>query len=116
MLPIRVLITGGGSPGFMGTFKSLVHNYDNREVYIVATDMRDDVIGKYYEKKFYKIPKATEDNYLDSIKEIYKKEAIDVILPQNTAELYKLADWDINVAISNRLAIGKANNKAIRCA
>lgn len=112
MLPIRVLVTGGGSPGFMGTFKSLVHNYDNREVYIVAIDMKDDVIGKHYAKKFYKIPKATEDDYLNSIKEIYKKEAIDVILPQNTVELYKLAGSDMNVAVSDKDSVETANDKA----
>ena len=44
MRAIRVLVTGAGAPGFMGTFKSLVFNYyDKRKVRIISTDMEDEV-------------------------------------------------------------------------
>jgi len=103
-----VLVTGAGSPGFMGTFKSLVHNYDNRQVDIIATDMEDDVIGKFYARNFYKIPKATDPSYLDAIEAIYLKNKVDVILPQNTDELEILSKTDMNVCVSKSVA----NNKA----
>jgi predicted ATP-grasp superfamily ATP-dependent carboligase len=106
-----VLVTGAGAPGFIGTFKSLVHNYDNRQIDIIATDMYDDVIGKYYAKKFYQIPPAIDDDYLDRIKEIYYKEKVDVLLPQNTMELSKLVGSGMNVCVSNNVSL--ANNKAI---
>lgn len=104
-----VLVTGAGAPGFMGTFKSLVHNYDNRKIRIVATDMEDDVIGKFYADKFYVIPKATEPEYLDAIKTIYENEKIDVVLPQNTDELSKLVGSGMNVCVSDN--VSRANNK-----
>lgn len=106
-----VLVTGAGTPGFMGTYKSLVHNYDNRSIDIIATDMEDDVIGKFYAKKFYVIPKATDPKYLDVIKTIYKNEKVDVILPQNTDELSKLVGSGMNVCVSDNVIL--ANNKAI---
>ncbi len=111
MLPIRVLVTGAGAPGFWGTFKSLVNNYDSREVHIVATDMKDNVIGKYLARKFYRIPGADEDNYLNVIGGLYRKENIDVILPQNTLELEILAKSDMNVCVSKNVNI--ANNKGL---
>lgn len=106
-----VLVTGAGAPGFMGTFKSLVNNYDKREIRIVATDMEDDVIGKFYADKFYVIPKATEPEYLDAIKTIYENEKVDVVLPQNTDELSKLVGSGMNVCVSDNVIL--ANNKAI---
>lgn len=106
-----VLVTGAGAPGFMGTFKSLIHNYDKRDIRIVATDMEDDVIGKFYADKFYVIPKATEPEYLDAIKTIYENEKIDVVLPQNTDELSKLVGSEMNVCVSDNVIL--ANNKAI---
>lgn len=106
-----VLVTGAGSPGFMGTFKSLTQNYDNRKIRIVATDMEDDVIGKFYADKFYVIPKATEPEYLDAIYTIYQNEKIDVILPQNTDELRKLVGSGMNVCVSGNVSL--ANHKAM---
>ena len=106
MLPIRVLVTGAGAPGFLGTLKSLTHNYDNREVYIVATDAEKIDCPA---RKFYRIPMAVGEGYLDAIQKIYKDEKIDVILPQNTMELEILADTDMNVCVSKRVAV--ANNK-----
>ena len=111
MLPIRVLVTGAGAPGFLGTQKSLVFNYDHRKVDIISTDMEDDAYGKHYSKGFYKIPPAIDDGYLDAIYKIYKKEKIDVMLPQNTMELEKLSFSNMNVCVSKN--VGRVNNKYI---
>lgn len=119
MKKIRVLVTGGGSPGIIGTIKSLRSNYDNREIYIVCTDMREDCIGKFYADSFYSIPPAKdEEKYLEKIFEISKKEKIDVILPQNTAELNLLSrkkdyfrDINVSVVVSEFDSMILANNK-----
>jgi len=109
MLPIRVLVTGAGAPGFWGTFKSLVFNYDHRKIDIISTDMKDDGYGKYMSKGFYKIPPAVDDEYSQAVRKIYLEEGIDVVLPQNTMELEKLAESNMNVCVSERVYM--ANNK-----
>jgi len=108
MQPIRVLVTGAGAPGFWGTFKSLVNNYDNREVHIVATDAKK--IDGCMARQFYQIPMANEEGYLDTICKIYQDEKIDILLPQNTMELETLANSEMNVCVSKR--VGIANNKS----
>ena len=119
MNKIRVLVTGGGSPGIAGTIYSLKNNYDNRIVDIICTDAKNNCVGKYLSEKFYKIPRA--DNavqYLEKIISICKEENIDVILPQNTAELIVLSenknilnDINVQVVISELSNISIANNK-----
>ena len=111
MRTIRVLVTGAGAPGFLGTQRSLVFNYDHRHIDIISTDMEDDVYGKYHSKGFYQIPPATSDEYLDVITEIYDREEIDVLLPQNTMELEKLAKSEMNVCISENVWV--ANDKGL---
>ena len=108
---IKVLVTGAGAPGFMGTFKSLVHNYDSRKIDIVGCDAKDNVMGKYILPKFYQVPNGNEEGYIEAIRKIYDKEKIDVILPQCTNEIYPLSQSDMRVAISK--VAGIANDKAV---
>lgn len=116
---LRILITGAGAPGIMGTVYSIKNNYDNRPVYLVGTDINTDAVGKYFCDNFYVIPKALDkDKYLDSLKQICIKEKINVIVPQNTGELLILArssqefiNIGTQVMISNYEAIEKANDK-----
>lgn len=78
---LRILVTGGGSPGTAGTLYSLKGHY------VVCTDVKDNVPGKYLADKFYQIAPAWRDWYISNIEAICHRENIDVILPQNTAEL-----------------------------
>lgn len=105
---IKVLVSGAGAPGFYGTYISLKDNYDNRRVDIVGMDMKDEVFGKYMADKFYHIPSAKDDEYLDAVQEIYEKEKIDVFLPQNTDELEKLTGSYMRVAGRDALANDKS--------
>lgn len=116
---LNILITGGGSPGIAGTIYSLRNNYDNRKIKIIAVDVRKEVVGKYLADRFYNIPKANDtQNYLNSLKEICKKEEVDVLIPQNTAELLVLAknqnlflSINTKVIVSDYKSILIANNK-----
>lgn len=82
METLNILVTGGGSPGIAGTLHSL------RKHRVVCTDMRENVPGRELADKFYKIPPALDvENYLYEMAWIARRESIDVILPQNTAEL-----------------------------
>ena len=119
MESLRVLITGCGAPGIKGTIFSLKNNFDGRKIEIIGTDIVDEVVGKYLCDKYCKIPKATDtQNYLETLLRISDKEKVDVLIPQNTAELSVLAlnKQDFNQAgtsiiVSDKDAINIANNK-----
>ncbi len=116
---LRILITGVGAPGIMGTVYSLKSNYDKRQIYLVGTDINTDAVGKHFCNSFYVLPVASDtDNYLDSLLKICIKEKINIIVPQNTRELLILAgntqkfiDTGTLVLISSLEAIKKANDK-----
>jgi len=116
---LRLLITGVGAPGIMGTVYSLKNNCDKRKIYLVGTDINVDAVGKYFCDRFYNLPAANdEDNYLDSLLKICIKEKIKVVIPQNTRELLILAgntqkfiDIGTQVLVSSFEAIKNANDK-----
>lgn len=115
---ITVLITGVGAPGTKGTLYSLRNNFDNRNIIIIGTDINQDVIGRYLCDKFYNIPEPSSSEYVPKLVSICKKESVDVLLPQTTAELPILAQsigqFEVigtKVAISDWKSIELANNK-----
>jgi len=119
MRKINILVTGAGAPGIMGTLYSLRHNFENREVFIVGTDVKSNVVGKYICDKFYSIPPAIySDKYLVAIKEVCEKEKIKVLIPQNTMELEILSNqksefekMGVKILVSEKSAIENSNNK-----
>ena len=115
---LTVLITGVGAPGIKGTLYSLEKNFDDRRIKTIGTDILENVVGRYLCDRFYKISKPSTDEYLSQLLYICKKEGVDVILPQNTAELSILAgckkdflDIGTIVAISDLKSVEIANNK-----
>lgn len=115
---LTVLITGAGAPGIKGTLYSLEKNFDDRRIKTIGTDILENVVGRYLCDRFYRISKPSTDEYLSQLLYICKKDGVDVILPQNTAELSILAGYkkdflDIGtiVAISDSKGIEIANNK-----
>lgn len=115
---ITTLITGSGAPGIKGTIYSLKNNSDKRDIRIVGTDIKEKVIGTYICDAYYQISKPSEPTYLDELLSICESEDVDVLLPQNTAELEILARQKpkfngigIEIAISNLESIIRANDK-----
>jgi len=115
---INVLITGCGAPGIKGTLYSLENNFDGRKIRTIGTDIKDEVVGKYLCNRFYKISKPSSPKYLADLLSICKEEAVQVLLPQNTAELSVLAEHKADfeamgttVAVSDKSAVEIANNK-----
>lgn len=115
---ITVLITGSGAPGIKGTLYSLKNNFDGRTIRTVGTDANENAIGRFLCDVFYKIPHASNPAYLSCLMDVCKKEKVDVVLPQNTAELLILAqnknlfeDIGSIVAISDKQSIEIANDK-----
>lgn len=115
-----ILLTGTGAPGTYGTIYSLRNNYDNEKVWIIGTDIRDEVIGKYLCDKFYVIPPPQAKNdYLETLRNICIDNSVDVIFPQNTAELKILSETidvfnkiGVKLIISPSKSIAIANNKS----
>lgn len=115
---LNVMVTGAGAPGANGTIFSLRNNYDKRKIRIIGTDIRDDVIGKYFMDSFYKIPKPSEKDFIEKILEICEKEDIGFILPQVTNELEILSKnkkrfekIGVKVAVNDFDTLKIANNK-----
>lgn len=115
---LTVLVTGAGSPGIAGTLYSVRNNFENRKIRTVGTDIKSQVAGRYLCDSFYTISPPSREAYKSDLFTVCKKEAVDVILPQNTAELPVIArlkkefsEIGTNVAISDSKAINIANNK-----
>jgi carbamoyl-phosphate synthase large subunit len=94
MKRINLLLTGCGCPGTFGTVYALRENEDGRKFKIVGTDVKSDRVGRYIIDKFYRVPQATDPEYLNLMFTIQKLEHIDLILPQTTAESQALVGMD----------------------
>jgi carbamoyl-phosphate synthase large subunit len=109
---LKILVTGAGAPGIAGTIYSLRNNFDNREVEIIGTDCNPDAVGKDLCDKFYQITKANTPNYLYELSKVYTYSKCDILIPQNTLELEKLANyWLAPCLVSKLTSIEIANNK-----
>lgn len=115
---LNILITGAGAPGIKGTVYSVKNNFDDRRINIIGTDASDNVIGKYLCDRFYQIPKASHAEYITKLYSICEKESVNVVLPQNTAELITLSknknkfeSFGTKIALSDNGPIVIANDK-----
>lgn len=115
---LNILVTGAGAPGFPGITKSLRMNGE-RNVKIIGTDMKDDVVGFYLADEHYVVPSGLDPIYIDAILDIIQKENIDAVLPLCTFELLplskarkKIEDHGAKVSVSKPEALEIAINKA----
>lgn len=116
---ITILVTGAGAPGIQGTIYSLKKNYDTRELHIIGTDVKDFVVGKYLCDEFYTIsPAKNARNYISDLITICEKSNVNIILPQNTAELSLLSEYkqkfnemNVKIILSDYKSIELANDK-----
>lgn len=112
---VTILLTGVGAPGTKGTIYALNTNREKVRVRVVGSDLNEDVIGKYWVDKFYKVPAPEGKDYVERINKICKNESIDVIVPQTTRETVALSnhvsELESKVTVSESSAIEKSNNK-----
>lgn len=114
-----IIVTGAGAPGIQGTIYSLRSNYDSRNVYIIGTDINEFVVGKYLCDEFYVIsPAKNKEQYVADLQQICIERGVNIIIPQNTAELYLLAsqkqlfaNLGVQIVVSDAESIETANNK-----
>jgi len=113
----RIILTAVGAPGAPTIIKAL---RDDKNIEIIGTDVRDDVIGKYMVDKFYQVPMGTTDSFIEKLKEIVIKEKIKVIIPLATFELDNLArhrdyfksELSCIICVSEYESLKIVNNKA----
>lgn len=112
---VNILLTGVGAPGTKGTLYALEKNRERVKIKIVGIDMKDNVVGRFWSKKFYTVPAPESEDYVERINRICSKESIDVIVPQTTRETASLSGnrsrVDSIVTVSEASTIEKANNK-----
>jgi carbamoyl-phosphate synthase large subunit len=110
---ITVLVTGVGAPGTWGTIQSLKHNWDQRQVRVIGTDMNRDNSGRYLCNRFHQTPQATDPKFVDALCKICEVEKVALVIPQNTSELEKLSQTQLPcpVTVSTFEAVKTANNK-----
>lgn len=114
---LKILMTGAGAPGAPSIVKCIKNNGE-RKVNLIGVDANEKVNTKDLFDRVYRVPKATEEDFIDSVKEICLKEKIDVILPIVTKELNKFAkakgefkEIGVKVLVLNYEVLEIVNNK-----
>ena len=78
--PIRVLLVNVGGPGAPGTIRSL-RAHAEREIMLVGIDINPHVPTRALLDVFEVSPRSDDVTFLSFIRDICKREKIDVILP-----------------------------------
>lgn len=88
MRPMNILILSAGTRNkIVQYFKMAIGDTGT----VVATDMQDIAPAVYEADKFYKVPRMTDDGYIDVVFDICKKESINAVLTLIDPELSLLA-------------------------
>ena len=117
MRPITVLLSAAGSPTMPGQLRCFRNNGE-RDIRIVGVDMADDPTINYMVDKYYRVPEATNEKYVDILIDICKKENVDIYFPNISAEVSAVADradefyqLGTKVSISDQSVVTLVNNK-----
>jgi carbamoyl-phosphate synthase large subunit len=88
--PLTVLVSAAGCPGSAALFRALRENGE-RELRIVGTDMSDLAVGRQLCDAFHVVPAGSDPAFADTMLELCRRERVDVLLPQASADLEELA-------------------------
>lgn len=89
---ITVLLTSAG--GITGTFL-IKHLSKTTEYRIVGADMQHNISLVNQLSAFYQVPPCSDKNFIESIKEIVKKESVDVVIPVSS---YDVEEFSKNIS------------------
>ena len=117
MKDLTVLLSASGSPSIPGIIDCFKKNGE-RKIRVVGVDMSEEPTAKYLVDAFYKVPAVKDNNYINLILDICKKEKVDIYFPNISLEVSKVikmkSEFDklgVKIAISNLHSIEIANNK-----
>ena len=86
---MRVLLTGVGCPGAHALISNL--KLQDKSIFILGTNANEQAIGRWLCDDFEVVPWAYEENYVDSIIDLVKKNQIDIVFPQTSWEMFHLS-------------------------
>ncbi len=86
MKDITVMLTASGSQFAPGIIRCLKNNGE-RNIKVIGGDMCNDPTNKFLVDKFYNIPAVNDPKFVDVVIDVCKKESVDILLPQISAEL-----------------------------
>lgn len=102
----KVLITGIGGNVAQGIIRNI--NFDYPDIFIIGINIDDFSSGNHLCDKFYRVPYANEDNYLEVIRNIVFEENVDLIIPSTDDEAYQLSKvknrFPCDIAVSDVIA------------
>lgn len=88
--PLRALITACGSPGSAALIRAL-RGAAAVDIQLAGVDMNPYAIGAQIIDDFHLIPAASDANFIDRLTEIAREVSPDVLLPQSSAEIARIA-------------------------
>ena len=113
--PITVLLSACGAPGTAALARALRQNGE-REVRLVGTDISERAIGRQLCDAFHLVPRGGDPEFAEAIRHITGAEEVDVVLPQSSFDLERLAErredfGETKVLVSAPETIGLSNDK-----
>lgn len=117
MKDITVLLSASGSPSMPGIIECFKKNGE-RNIRVIGMDMCEEPSAKYLVDRFYKVPVATSDEYVDIVLDICRKENVDIYFPNISAEVTAVAKRKIDfekigtlISAPDKNSVEIANNK-----
>jgi carbamoyl-phosphate synthase large subunit len=115
MRPVTVLLTASGAPGTAALVRALRANGE-RELRLVGVDMNERSVGRHVCDAFHRVPPSEDAGFVDALRAIVEREAVDAILPQSSNDLGPLAEHAASfgpaVLVATPDAVRRTNDKA----
>ena len=87
---IKIMVTSIGATGALNILRSY-RRMEGKNIKLIGADFNENVAGKYFVDKFYKIPHGNDEKYLEAILDICQKEKVDILIPIFGNELLKIS-------------------------
>jgi carbamoyl-phosphate synthase large subunit len=107
--------SGAGAPGFAGILECLK---EDPSIRVIAGDMNYEAYGAALCDKFIQMPASNASDFIDKTIEVCEEEAVQVVLPITTRELFELSknksrfqSIGIRVVVSELEGLSVANDK-----
>ena len=91
MSGLSVLITGAGTVTAVSVIKGL-RLQNEIKVHIIAADMNDFVIGRYFADEFVEIPPSNKEEFISELLSICKLKKVDMLIPIIDYEFKKISE------------------------
>jgi len=109
----KLLVTGAGGPAGINFVMSLRIAPEN--LFIVGTEADKYFTHLSFTDKTYLVPKADDENYVDTLNEIIRKEKIEFIHPQPDVEVMVISEnrekLDATVFLPSKMAVRACQDK-----